>query len=301
LQLALQYDDANKDWKRARNLISAQDPVFEEEPDLDSGDKNAYWIDEDEDNPVAISAGYYTSHRAVTALLMRTAAINEWASNPVTGSASDFVLTAPTKHFYVDRLFSGDPTDSKKPFLGGEFKDEGGQSCDTVTVDYWNNDEVGTLDPVLPSPSPEYNLCYEVNVLHGSLTDSVLGSELAIPVDMDLLPITKDWNGWMKVNFWYDGVSAPGVSVRKHYSDKGAHAASLLPPKQYEKTALLDQSPNGFGHWSGTLIQYGLPIIGFNIKERDMGIAANAYSGIIPHSYEGATGEKCGHHCGGPR
>ena len=36
----------------------------------------------------------------------------------------------------------------------------------------------------------------------------------------------------------------------------------------------------------GRVVQFGLPYIGFNIKERDMGVAANAYSGIIPHSYE---------------
>jgi hypothetical protein len=263
---------------KPRNLISAQDPIFEEQPDLNSGDRTAYWIDEDENNPVVVTAGYWAGVDAVTALLMHTSAINEWANNPQAGSASDFVLTAPTKHYYVDRLFSGSVTESYAPFLGGEFMDEGGQSCDRVTVDYLNNDEVGTLDPVLPSPSPEYNLCYEVNVLHGSNTTSVLRSELAIPVDMSLLANTPDWNGWMKVNFRYDGVKAPGTDQRTHNAS-WASAAGLVPP---------------YNHYSGGLTQYGLPIIGFNIKERDMGVAANAYSGITPHSYEGASGEANG-------
>lgn len=285
-----------------RNLISAQDPVFEEEPDLGMGDLQAYWIDADENNPVAITAPYEFGFDAITALLMHTAAINEWASNPNTGAASDFVLTSPTKHFYVDRLFTDSTTKSYQPFLGGEFKSEGGQSCDTVLVDYWNNDEVGTLDPVLPSPSPEYNLCWEVNVLHANATDSVLGAINSIAVTFPALAGQPDWNGWMRVNLADNGNRSANA---RHHDSLGGRKdkafAMSLEQRSYVRDGLMaevdaERRPMpGPQLWSGEIRQFGMPYIGFSIKERDMSIPSNAYSGIIPHSYEqGWTGED---HC----
>jgi len=286
-----------------RNLISAQDgnalsfADYERAPDLDSGDFFAYWFVDgsyrDFDNynqlpdainlPFGLWAGLYPrSVDAVTALLMKSDAINTWALNDVTGAHSDLVYTAPTKRFYTDwkGVYAKDPMlNGISPILaaavanfgggwppfGNQFSPDG-QSCDTVGVAMFNNDEIGPRDPVLPSPSPNVAFCWEVNVLHTAAA-SVLGSKLGERLDpnviVDAATAPERYNGWVDVLMW----------VNAHNYHPALPVLNLTIPN-IPATWPLDE-----------IVQVGMPYIGFNFSERDLGNPANAYSGLTPHSY----------------
>ena len=191
-----------------RNLIHAQqggglanqssDP--EQYPNLNSGDFFAYWLVDGLyrnlgtynqlpqaaiknvlNLPFGLWAGLYPRPvDAVTALLMKSDAINEWALNDNTGAQSALVLTAPTKRFYTDWANLDTPhLDLLSPILGNIYNSfpagippfsqqfgPSGFSCDPVGVAFWNNDEVGPENPVFPSPTPSVDLCWETNVVY---------------------------------------------------------------------------------------------------------------------------------------
>lgn len=285
-----------------RNLIAAQEGNslafvdYERAPSLDSGDFFAYWFVDgsyrDFDNynqlpdainlPFGLWAGLYPRPvDAVTALLMKSDAINTWALNDVTGAHSDLVYTAPTKRFYTDwkDVYAKDPhLNGISPILaaavanfgggwppfGNQFSPDG-QSCDTVGVAMFNNDEIGPKDPVLPSPSPNVAFCWEVNVLH-TAAQSVLGSKLGERIDPNILNTATEaerYNGWIDVLMW----------VNAHNYHPALPVLNLT-------------IPNIPATWPGDeIVQVGMPYIGFNFSERDLGNPANAYSSLVPHSY----------------
>jgi hypothetical protein len=285
-----------------RNLIAPQEGSalaffdYERDPNLDSGDFFAYWFADgfyrDFDNygvlpdslnlPFGLWAGFYPrSVDAVTALLMKSDAINTWALNENTGSSSDLVYTAPTKRFYTDwkDVYAKDPhLNGISPILAsivanssagwppfGEQFDPTGQSCDLVGVAMYNNDEIGPKDPVIPSPSPNVSFCWEVNVLH-TAAQSVLGSKLGERINPNILNAAnpeEKYNGWIDVLMW----------VNAHNYHPALPVLNLTLPN-IPATWPLDE-----------IVQVGMPYIGFNFTERDLGNPANAYSGLTPHSY----------------
>ncbi len=285
-----------------RNLIAPQEGSsfaiydYERAPGLDSGDFFAYWFVDgnyrDFDNydqlpdglnaPFGLWAGLYPrSVDAVTALLMKSDAINTWALNGVTGAHSDLVYTAPTKRFYTDwkDVYAKDPhLNGISPILatavanfGGGWPPFGnqfspmGQSCDEVGVAMYNNDEVGPRDPVVPSPSANVAFCWEVNVLH-TAAQSVLSSKLGQRIDPNILdtnvPAAK-YNGWIDVVMWVDA----------HNYHPALPVLNLTIPN-IPATWPLDE-----------IVQVGMPYIGFNLSERNLGNPLAAYSALVPHSY----------------
>lgn len=285
-----------------RNLISAQEGNalafydFERFPNLDSGDFFAYWFVDgsyrDFDNynqlpdainaPFGLWAGLYPRPvDAVTALLMKSDAISTWAYNAATGAHSDLVYTAPTKRYYTDwkDVYAKDPhLNGISPILaaavanfgggwppfGNQFSPDG-QSCDTVGVAMFNNDEIGPKDPVRPSPSPNVAFCNEVNILY-TAEESVLASKLGQRIDPDILATNSaeaKYNGWIDVLMW----------VNDHNYHPALPVLNLTIPN-IPATWPLDE-----------IVQVGMPYIGFNITERDFGNPSAAYSGITPHSY----------------
>ena len=286
-----------------RNLISAQEGSsldgfdWENDPNLDSGDFFAYWFADgfyrDWDNynalpdslnlPFGLWAGFYPrSVDAVTALLMKSDAINTWSLNENTGAHSDLVFTAPTKRYYTDweNVYANDPllngispilagliksADAGWPPFGEQFSEQG-MSCDPIGVAMFNNDEKGMLDPVRPSPTANAEFCWEVNVLH-TAAESVLGSKLGQRVDPNKLIASatpqEKYNGWVDVLMW----------VNAHNYHPALPVLNLT-------------LPNIPATWpSDEIVQVGMPYIGFNFTERDLGNPANAYSGLTPHSY----------------
>ena len=149
---------------------------------------------------------------AVSAVLMHDNVINEFMMDAATNSGTDWVVTFPTKSFYVglDTLVPAvtgtrqhDP--AVRPFQEDFWT---GGSCDEMGLTATNREESTPLvaGPVsIPSPPPPGaapvvdSLCWEANVL--TMVDATgvdsnnLGSANARTVD------TQAEHGWMNINF----------------------------------------------------------------------------------------------------
>lgn len=127
-------------------------------PDLNSGDDfNARAL---VNGAVVGPKAFTNSINAVTTVLSADAVINEYASG--SGAATSWVVTMPTKYFYVDHAAPVTP-----PFA--QVFPTSGKSCDTATFTYYNREEAGKqasgteFSPVQTTPAT--TLCYEVNVV----------------------------------------------------------------------------------------------------------------------------------------
>lgn len=177
---------------------------------------------------------------AVSYVLQRASVMNQWANldaslptNPWTVN-SDWVVTFPTKRFYVDpgtHQFGGRaagrpglPSPASAPPIA-PFTNPftAGQSCDSVNYTIYNREEyqiTRTNGPVFsPAPSPQGNqLCEEVNVLtFGAATGvtNVLGSPMGNGTLSGNIPDNSlpGPNGWMQLNFLNTGTIAGGTTT----------------------------------------------------------------------------------------
>lgn len=134
----------------------------------------------------------------ITAVFMRDNVINEFVLDSGTLSGTDWVVTMPTKTFYVgkDPVTSGVRANSaaQRPFqrnfgLGG--------ACDDFGISMFDREEafVAPTAQVSPPPPAQVNsLCWEANVV--TFNDSnVLGSTNKVNIP------TGFQNGWARINF----------------------------------------------------------------------------------------------------
>lgn len=133
----------------------------------------------------------------VTAVFMRDNIINEFVLDSATLSGTDWVITMPTKTFYVglDPVSSGVRANSpaQRPFqrnfgLGG--------ACDDFSLSVFDREE-GFVTNVLVSPPPPQQinrLCWEANVLTFN-NSSILGSTNSLNI------ATTFQNGWARATF----------------------------------------------------------------------------------------------------
>lgn len=193
----------------------------------------------------------------VSALIMRTAVLNEFTVEPTLAAGTDLVVNFPTKRFYVDSDLDTD-ADSvdlnyRRPFTQ-DFKLNG--ACEEVTLNIWDREETTTTTDVDFSPAPpvgKNSLCWEVNVItvNGS---NVLGSPLALNV-----PNAGFNSGWLKIGFpaIAGNVDINGATTRQMISDEAA-------------------------------VYSGLPVIGFGVQEYvngNLGGLLSNYGGSFVHKY----------------
>lgn len=124
---------------------------------------------------VSVTEQFLAAQDAVTAVLMAQNVYNEFVADTASGLATDWVVTFPTKHFYVDVENTSTSTATAYAPFRYTFQgdaDGNGVSCDEYTVTYYNREElryttVGSSQfsprPRTGSSNPEF--CYEVNVL----------------------------------------------------------------------------------------------------------------------------------------
>ncbi|WP_395684272.1 hypothetical protein [Dokdonella sp.] len=122
---------------------------------------------------------------AVSAVFMAESVYNDVLINPALGAATDWVLTFPTRRYYVDGLAY--PSSPRAPF-GSRF--ENGAAPVTIGWHLYDNEELYVSDPCGPicgvPPSPAtLTAPYEVNVIAfrpsegaPATTSDVLGSHL---------------------------------------------------------------------------------------------------------------------------
>jgi hypothetical protein len=208
------------------------------------------------------TATWLTGRDAVSATMMRNKVLNEFVLDTGTQSATDWVVTFPTKRFYT--LLSSTPN-TRQPFQN-LFTAAG--SCDDVTLSGpYNREEQFSVTGGGFSPATVQNqsLCWEANVItfnQVGAVSNILGSKNVKNV------ITTYQNGWMGLNF--------------------AAATNILTP--------LSSSTNGVPDL--TLQSYrGLPVVGFMVQNFINGTLATgtgaalgaAFGGDFAHKYTRAV------------
>jgi hypothetical protein len=145
---------ALESFRNVSNMVSAPGDLH---PNLNDGDDTTANTLVD---GAVITNIFTNSINAVTATLSADAVVNEYASG--TGAATSWVVTMPTKYYYVDDVAVVAP-----PFH--EVFPTSGKSCDTSTFTYYNREEAGQaasgteFSP--PRKGATFPLCYEVNVV----------------------------------------------------------------------------------------------------------------------------------------
>ncbi|RKT44444.1 hypothetical protein [Thiocapsa rosea] len=177
-----------------------------------------------------------TGADAVSFAMLRDTLANLWTRLDSTGStwntATDWVVTFPTKRYYVDNdptvVYAGRFAERTglpaglAPFTEDFSETIPGASCDPVSWTIWDREEFTppppppSEDPVFsPSPTPQPldgpAICEEVNVISfGATGDTsmVLGSEMMYNV-ADL----PGPNGWMRLTFENDALPVTGFAI----------------------------------------------------------------------------------------
>lgn len=210
---------------------------------------------------------------AVSAVFMADAMYNEYEVDPAYGAQTDWVVTFPTKHFYVDAAFNASiDTTSNPPFDGKFGARTAGQSCSGFVPQVFDREE-GTFafgGPCgVPPPTTPFAMCFETSVLTFGSAHSLLGSTLLSdgstirdPVHAGPLPFTS---GHLALDFSHtlDGCGNPATGYNPH-----ALTATQTDPAY--STVLL-----------------GLPAVGFAARgyvnaDAVDGVLAN-YTAALPH------------------
>ena len=302
------------------NLITAQEQYDFLDPSVnDAFPVVGYFIDDATAGLMAIDpsqAGDYASNGnvgfrgvdALSATIQRSAVINEWAApnNGVstTGAISEWVVTFPTKYFYVDqglgRQFAiidtweyGDRMDAEHATGdgtgGGDYRvlvpyppfaqafAAPGRSCNEVAFarfDRMQNLDV-TSGGTIPSPAPptaRSSLCYEANVVTFDDADPVFGAENPANVGITVNggPVDQATAGWMKLRLDTEAsANAAQTAEISYLFNNGADVVEMDADRD-----------GGLLGWSG------LPAIGFMLKQRDFGDASLNYSSSVEHGFE---------------
>lgn len=136
----------------------------------------------------------------VSVLLMKSAINNEYAIDAFRESKTDWVITFPTKRFYVN----GGPV---TPFTEA-WSSSTSKSCDEISFEYWDREEQGrTPQEGDFSPTPEtpgFELCNEVNTLtlYRDGEDAADSALFGAQFTNASLAIENGFEaGWMRVGF----------------------------------------------------------------------------------------------------
>ena len=187
----------------------------------------------------------------VSAVLQRSSVINEWTTNPGFGSNTDWVVTFPTKRFYVDPDLVGGVA---PPFTETFNARNTAESCVEIGLRSWNREELTEVQqngfsPFVPGQANE--LCLEANVIT------------------------------------FNRENGEGV-LNSRYSQNINNAAAL---GLFGWTRLdLAQSANaqiGLTSTGPTVTTYrGLPVTGFAVVNRTTNAQSTNYGTLFDHAYE---------------
>jgi hypothetical protein len=147
-----------------------------------------------------VLSGWTLGEDAVSAALMHDNVMNEYVLDAATKSGTDWVLTYPTKAFYV-KAGTGSPA----KLFQRNFNANNG-ACDDVLIAYWDREEQTPGGPPIgfsPPPPGLANpaLCWEANIVTWNNSD-VLGSTNKANVTVPYA------NGWATLNL-VGGATSP--------------------------------------------------------------------------------------------
>jgi hypothetical protein len=184
-------------------------------------------------------AGSPNAADAVSAVLMHDTVLNEYVLDAATHSGTDWVVTMPTKRFYV-----ANGTGNATRLFQRNFNKTAG-SCDDVSLDIFDREEQTTTTPTDFSPQPEAGvnqLCWEANVVTFN-NSNVLGSANVANINTDFE------HGWLDIGFFPSTVTG---------------AVHTLPNGN---TTFVDPTVTPpFVSQPGAATYFGLPVIGFAVE-----------------------------------
>ena len=181
----------------------------------------------------------------VSAVLMHDSLMNEFVLDSVTKSGTDWVVTMPTKRFYV-----GNGTGNASRLFQRNFDASAG-SCDDVKLNIWDREErtqTGPLNFTPPPPTPSSSICWGANVITFNNTN-VLGS-----MNVANLQSPGFQNGLLTIGF---PTGIAGASATVH---------------QLINNGSTSISGGGRATTTGnTTTYFGLPVIGFAVMSYQNG------------------------------
>ena len=220
----------------------------------------------------AVRTQWGSGRDAVSAIMMRSHVYNEYTVEPNIKAATDWVVTMPTKRFYV----SSGTGNAARPFQSN-FRSTG--SCDTINLVYYDREEQtpGAIIDFSPTTPESRSLCWEANVLTFTAggasvtTSTVLRSTNVANVGL----LTNFINGWADLSFPLDG-SIPTA----HNMPAPAGATTII-------------DINSGSVLSGQTVTYfGLPVVGFAVQSYTNGslpvggsTVLSNYGGTFNHKY----------------
>lgn len=144
------------------------------------------------------TTSYTLAIDAVSSLFTATSIMNEYVVASSIGASTEWVITFPTKRFYVDPNYTLGPVPFR-PF-DKVFGLTDATSCVPVTIGYFNREEGSTTTGSNFSPSPVHgnSLCYEAQVItfgQGQKPSKILGSNLVANI-ATIYP-----TGWAQIGF----------------------------------------------------------------------------------------------------
>jgi len=204
----------------------------------------------------------------VTAVLMHNNVYNEFVVETGTASGTDWVLTMPTKRFYVP---VGPGTNPGRLFMRN-FNGNSG-SCDDVTLTQFDREERTVTSAVSFSPPPPTgvdSICWEANVISVN-GKNVLGSKNNLN-----LPTTFE-HGWLALSF-----TPNAAATAKHMLVGGASTVCTVNVTTPAGSAC------AAGPTNTTFV--GLPVIGFAVETFANGAVGTPpilsnYAGQFVHKY----------------
>ena len=220
----------------------------------------------------AVRTQWTQGRDAVSAIMMRSHVYNEYTVEPNIKAATDWVVTMPTKRFYV----SSGSGNAARPFQSN-FSSTG--SCDTINLVYYDREEQtpGAIIDFSPTTPESRALCWEANVITftgngGSATVShVLGSTNVANVALNATWI----NGWADLSFPLDNTVPNAHNL----------------PAPVGATTIININ-NGSVQSFQNVTYFGLPVVGFAVQSYTNGTLSvggtavlSNYGGTFNHKY----------------
>lgn len=211
------------------------------------------------DGQNAVDSVFVDGIDAVSSLFMVDTMAHDFVVDPALNASTDWVITMPTKRFYVET--------GANPFTATWSEES--KACEPVAVSHWDREEAYVAPPTIGagfSPAPEVdeesidaNLCTEVSILDFSAQGGIHGS------DRITYGFTPDYTeGWARLSF-------RGTDL----NDPSAIGADSSP--EFGNRVLTGLSGLNF---------QGLPAIGFAVQkfvndENDAGVIINYASSSV--------------------
>lgn len=263
--------------------VDANDVLHQEPgsvlPGLNSGDVT-YGVVFLDNGAVQNSGNFVRPVDAVSYVFMHDQIMNEYITEVATLAQTEWVVTFPTKHFYVYPPSSGSVVPVRPFTTLWTAENEVGSACEVVSLDtIWDREERTIVDPIEPgepippivSPAPPdvidpedpiipFSLCYETSVIRfgdvdlAGATSPMLGSSNYHNIDNTALGFENGWARLQLDNYQVDVDEDGTIDENEHFSRYDLGGLNGLPVAGFAVSTY----KNGFvGPANNTIGNYG--------------------------------------------